>query len=1130
MLNDRSEELKSKGKQKLCNTSLFAFILLFFCQLPLHAQESSITLSVQNITLTQFFNAIEKQSNYKFMYRDIGIPTDSDVTIAVTRKPIDEVLHQILSPRSLSYSIDGIKISVTKASVKSGQKTPRQITGNVVDEKGEPIIGANISVKGTTNGTISNLDGNFNLNASEGQTLLITYLGYFAKEQTISSGSTYKIIMIENMHDLDEVVVIGYGSMKKSDLTGSVATVNNASIVQRPVASAVQGMQGRVAGVQVVQPSGAPGVEPYVRIRGSNSIQYGNDPLYVVDGFPVAAGTGLTFLNPNDIETMTILKDASATAIYGSRGANGVVVVTTKKGTSGRTHVNYEYYYGAQSVIKKLDLLNAKEFATLSRLFWSRFRKGSLISRAYKPEEIDKMGEGTDWQDAIFRSSAPVQSHNISISGGSEKTRFTMSGNYFDQDGVVINSKYQKGTVGMTVDHTANSRFKMGASIFTSYQYNQSIPYNTGGTNSCGVIDGALFAAPTLPVKYEDGTYSNQEDVWNKQGIFLSPMLQNPVQMAYERQSNSNSTRVLGNGFASYEIINGLTLKVSIGADINNRRENYYVPSYFINQKTSKGTASISQAQRINWVNENTLTYIKTIHKKHHLNALIGFTSQQERTDGLSAGSTQFVSDNTGYYNLGLGADAFFPGSSFSRWSMASFLGRINYDYDNRYLLTISARYDGSSRFGSNNKFGFFPSAAIAWRASQEAFLKEVEWLSDLKIRGSYGRTGNQEIPLYQNVQVYSQGGIAVIGNSIVPGIIPGSMVNPNLKWETTDQYDAGFDISFFNSRLTFAADYYYKKTTDLLYPVSVPRQSGYTTILKNVGSVQNQGVELSLNANLGNKDFQWNGSMNFSLNRNRVLKLGGGDRFFAPGIGGVLQPNGSAANIIMEGQPLGMFWGNIFDGLWQTEEEYEAGHMKNNTNSGPGFENYRDIDGNGVFEEGVDETIVGNPHPDFEFGFNNTFKYRHFDLSFFLNGVVGNDILNVNKIELTTQINGMNGLKIYKEAWDGPGTSNTIAKIDRHDGRSGVFANRVSTNYLEDGSFIRLRNLTLGYTLPKKAVPFLSNLRVYLSGENLFTITGYTGYDPEVSSKGNSSISPGIDMATYPSAKTYRFGVQIGF
>ncbi len=1005
----------------------------------------------------------------------------------------------------------------------------QEVRGQVTDAASLPLPGVNVVVKGSTVGTTTDVNGKYVIVVpDENAVLVFSYVGYEKTEIPTGTRTTVNVVLQVGERSLDEVIVVGYGTRKKSDLTGAVATVDSKEITQLPVDRIEQGLQGRIPGVQVTQTSGAPGGTMRVRVRGSNSIQYGNDPLYVIDGFPV--GGSSIFLNPNDVETVTVLKDASATAIYGSRGANGVIIITTKKGKSGKTQVDYDFYYGAQQVTKKLDLLNARDWATLDRQFWSVFRNGSLLSRAYTPDQINEMGAGTDWQDAIFRT-APVQSHTISFRGGNEKTQFSVSGNYFNQDGIILNSNFTKGNLGFNLEHRASERFRLGMSMAANYNRDRPIPHSTTGHDNSGVVYAALHMVPTLPVRHEDGTYSSQDKLWTETGIYANPAIQNPVEMAERSQYKNTNNRILGNLYVQYEVLPDLVARISAGTYISNSRQYSYIPSDFVVSRTTGGSASVGSGQDINWVNENTLTYKKNIAGKHHLEVLGGFTLQQETSESFSTSSRDFFTDVTGYYNIGLGTDPQFPASGVSRWSIASFLGRVNYDFENRYLLTVSARYDGSSRFGKNNRFGFFPSAAFAWRVVQEDFLSDVDWLSDLKLRTSIGVTGNQSIPLYQNLQTYSLGAPYVIGNNFVTTIVPGALVNENMKWESTKQLDAGIDIGLFRNRLTLVADYYTKTTRDLLFNVAIPRQGGYTSSLMNIGSVRNRGVELGINAVLLDHTVKWNLSGNISFNRNKVMKLADSDRFFGSSISGyMIQRNGGAGSVIMTGQPIGMFWGNIFDGLWQTEAAYKAGHMATNLNTGPGFENYRDIDGNGVFEEGLDETIIGNPHPDYEFGINNTLSYKGFDLSVFINGTQGNDILNLNLIDLTTQVNGMNGLAIYKEAWTEAGSSDRIALIDRPDGRQGTFPNRASSNYIEDGSFVRLRNFTLGYSLPLKSKTLFARARVYVAGENLLTLTRYSGYNPEVNSLGNNNTVLGVDMNAYPAAKMYRVGVQVGF
>ncbi|MCG6189532.1 TonB-dependent receptor [Maribellus maritimus] len=1112
-------------------TCLFLMIALVQVSASTYSQSARLTFKLKDVMLSEVFDQIEKDTEFRFFYESGDVDLSRKVTINADDSKIEEILNGVFNDLDISYEIFDRYIIVKKKGNQSNFEKnvvllqQKAVSGKVTDASGAPVPGVTVVVSGTSNGTVTGADGQYSLmNIQPEDKLIFSFVGMKTQEVIVGTQSTIDITMVVDAIGIEEVVAIGYGTMKKSDLTGSISSINNEKITQRGITSIDQGLQGQVSGVQIVQPNSAPGQTPIVRIRGINSIQYGNDPLWVVDGFPLSSG--ISFINPNDIESITVLKDASATAIYGARGANGVILVTTRKGQSGDTRVSYQAYYGAQNIAKKIDLMNANEWATAQRTFWDRFRNGSLIGRAFPQSEIDQMGQGTDWQDEIFRT-AIMQSHNVSVSGGNEKTTFSVSANYLNQEGIVINSEYSRGTFGINVEHKANEKFSFNANINASYEYNRSINTNAG-VNSGGVIYNALIAAPTSPVKNDDGSYFSQREYWQETGIMANINVQNPVQMAYEQASNYNRTHILNNFAGSYEIIEGLTAKVALGVDILYGRSNSYIPSYFISQTASNGSASVSTSQRFNWVNENTLTYTKQFNEVHSFTALVGFTAQQAIGETLAAGSTDFFSDITQYYDLGIGSEPTFPSSGYNRWSMASTIGRINYDYANKYLVTVSARYDGSSRFGENNRFGFFPSGALAWRVNQEEFLQDVDWMSNLKVRASYGRTGNQDIPLYQNVQLYNKIDSYVFGESSSTAVAPGALVNPDLKWETTNQYDAGVDLGIFNNLLSFTADYYYKKTNDLLFPVSVPRQGGYATVLQNIGSVENKGLELGLNVNVNKGNFSWNASGNISFNRNKVIALADADRFFGPSFGrGLVQKNGGAATVIMVGEPIGVFWGNIFDGLWQTEEEFLAGHMSENTNVGPGFENYRDIDGNGVFEEGKDETIIGNPHPDFEFGINNSFTYKNFDLSFQINGVYGNDVFNANAIELTSQVNVNNALTEYINAWDGTGTSNTMFKNDRPSGRSGTFVNRVSTQYIEDGSYVRLQNLTFGYKIP---VNLFDRFRIYVSADNLVTLTNYSGYNPEVSVMGNTSTAMGIDAGTYPIAKILRFGVQVDF
>ncbi len=1118
-----------------------------------YSQVTKISLEMRSSTVKDVLYEIESKSGFYFLFNSKLVDVERKVNIEVSNERVDRILDKLFDGYDVAYTVmeKHIIIQPSSATFPVEGKQQKNVSGKVTDSSGGPLPGVSVIVKGTTIGTVTNADGEFTLSVPpDAKILQFSFVGMKTQEIAAAGKTNFPVVMEEDAIGIEEVVAVGYGTMKKSDLTGAVGQVKESEIQRSSVTSIEQALQGKVAGVQISQNSGAPGSTMRVRIRGSNSISYGNSPLYVVDGVPINSshssgnisassyfgkdqGTSpLAFINPNDIESVSILKDASSTAIYGARGANGVIVITTKGGIEGKTDISFDSYYGIQSVSKKIDLLNAKEWATLARTFWARYRGGALISRAYTEEQIAAMGEGTDWQDAIYRN-AITQDYNLSLRGGNAKTKFLFSANYFDQEGIVINSRFRKGSARMNLDHVVNSKLSFGSTFTTSFIVDNPVANSTTGHLATSPVYSALLMVPALPVYNDDGTYATHREVWVNEGIFMKPYNQNPVQLANEMEYEKRNTRVLGDVFANYEILKDLILKVSFGADLTHTTVGTFIPSDLeisINSGTN-GSAQYLQRNIVNWLHESTLSYSKGFAEKHNLNALLGFSLQEERGDYFSASNYDFYNNSTGYYELSSGNNPQTPDSYTYKWDIVSFLGRINYDYKQKYLLTLSARYDGSSRFGANNKFGFFPSGALAWRVNEEPFLANMDKLSNLKLRASVGRTGNQDIPMYKTIQSYNTGGKYIFGGEEVTSVVPGALVNDDLRWEKTNQYDVGLDFGFFANKLNFTADFYYKKTKDLLLNVEVPRQGGYSSALKNIGSVQNKGVELSANGALQLGNVDWDITGTFSINRNKVLKLSGSEKYFGSTVSSYfIQRNSGAVSVVKEGQPLGVFWGNIFDGLWQTQEEYENGHMSADSNTGQGFEIYRDIDGNEIFEEGLDETVVGNPNPDYEFSLTNEFSYKNFDLSFYLYGMQGNDVLNVNLIEGTTQVNGVNGYAIYKQAWDGEGTSNLIPKIDRSSTRSGTYPNRVATNYIEDGSFIRLQNVTFGYTFDTSGSKFFKKARVYLAGENLHVWTDYSGYDPEVNSLGNDNTVLGVDMYAYPRARTIRLGVQATF
>lgn len=964
------------------------------------------------------------------------------------------------------------------------------------------------------------MDGRFSLDASEKDILLISYIGYMTKEVKIGKQHSLKIQLTEDTQNIDEVVVIGYGSVKKSDLTGSVSSVKTAELQQTPMTSIDQGLVGRASGVQVIPTSGMPGAVASIRVRGSSSLQGGNEPLYVIDGFPVYSGSGfgntggktqmsgLSTVNPSDIESIEILKDAAATAIYGARAANGVVLITTKSGKKGRDIISFEASFGISNVSKKIDVMNAQDYAKLvNEAYTNDGLKPYYDATALS--EIAKIGNGTDWQDEIFRGGS-TQTYQLSFSGGDEKTQYAISGNYSDQKGIVINSDFKRYSIRLNLDRKIFKNFSVGTHMTASHTISNSVATDTGGED--GTISGALRMNPIQPV-YEDELTGAYTQI-NVPGILVP----NPVATAKERKFNNATSRLLGDIYAQWEIIPDLKLKVSLGADVMYHKTNRYTPSN-IYQSGGVASAYVGVNKSINWLNENTLTWNKTFAEEHDLSLLGGFTMQKNNAEYVMGSSSNFVNDVMLYNNLGAGSVYNKPESNATQWSLMSYLARINYTLKHKYLFSVNARVDGSSRFGTNNKYGFFPSASAGWRISEEAFMEPVkEVISNLKLRASYGFTGNTEIGVYESLATLGTSNW-ILGNQLVSGFFPNKIPNPDLKWERTGQFDIGLDLGLFNNRLRITTDYYKKKTTDLLYSVAVPATSGYQTMLKNIGSIENQGYELSIESDNLTGAFSWTTAFNIAFNRNKVLELGGEEyKEMAEGDGHL--KTGSVRRLIV-GEPIGVFYGYRFDGIFQNEEE-----CKQQTSSaspiGVGLRRYKDLNGDGKVDAANDREILGDANPKFFGGLTNTFAYKGFELNVFLQYSYGNKILNYNAMELENPTGGQNAYADMVNRWTPENPSNIYPKATTNR------ALLVSDRFIEDGSYLKLKTLSLSYSFPKINLKHIQGLRLYVTGQNLLTWTKYRGYDPEVSYRGASTLEAGEDFGGYPQSRTFMFGIKL--
>jgi len=980
------------------------------------------------------------------------------------------------------------------------------IAGTVTDAATRaPLAGAQVAVQGRAGGAVTDAQGRYALrNVPAGARVVrASMLGRSAREVTVTvaAGAEARadFALAVQAVALEQVVAVGYGSQRRRDVTGAVASVQAEEIAEQPVARVDQALAGRVAGVDVITTNNQPGAQMRIRVRGGNSLTGGNDPLVVLDG---VLGADLNQVNPNDIQSIELLKDASSTAIYGARGANGVLIVTTKTGRPGETRVEYAGYYGVQDVSKRLDLLTAQQQAELINA------NPNLTLRFDNPAAL---GRGTDWQGVIFQQ-APMQSHQLSLAGGADRTRYRLSGSWLGQEGVIRTSEFDRGNLNLSLDQDVG-RFRAGTRLNYSRSQSDGVRVNNGyGSQGGTVTQTTLGFSPIVPVFKDDGTYSGP--------LVAGATVDNPLAILRERDDQTTRNYLLGNLFGEYDLLRGLTFRSSFSYRLNDRVTEQY-NSRLLLAAAGLGQANVDNVHNTDWLSENTLTLNREVGGRGNtLNLVGGVTAEREHTWGTFAQGRGFPSDQLGVDGLGLASERTLT-SSDNTVSLLSVLARANYSIGGRYILTLSGRADGASKFARNNKWAFFPSAAAAWRISEEGFMKNVHAIDDLKLRASYGVTGNQAISPYQSLAAFSNGSQYAWGtNFFTNGVIPSRLENPNLKWETTTQYDVGADMRLFDNVLAITADYYLKRTHDLLYAKQLPSHTGFTTQIQNIGSLQNRGYELGLDVNhyVGAFDVRVGG--NISVNRNEVLDLGGDQQFTAAGANNAL-PRFAGSALVKVGEPVGNYYGYVWDGIFQTAEEVAASGQ---TGARLGGDKIRDLNGDHVINE-LDRTILGNALPDYTYGLNGSVRYRAADLAFAFRGVHGNELVNLSRLSLETPGSTGNALTTVLDYWTPENHSNTMTGI-------GIAPyDAMTSRWVEDGSFLRLQNVTLGLAVPERLRGRFArrSMRVYVSAQNLFTWTDYTGYDPETSSRGNTDIELGWDDGNYPGTRTFTVGVNLG-
>lgn len=1021
-----------------------------------------------------------------------------------------------------------------------------KVSGTVTDESGQALVGVNVVIKGTSQGTITNVDGKYSITASADAQLVFNYVGYEENVQRVGNRTVINVTMKESAKSLEEVVVVGYGQIRKKDLTGSVASFGADKLKDRPYGNALQSLSGQVSGVQITQSQGAPGLAPSIKVRGASSINAGTTPLYVIDGIPledntIRTGDGsssssnmefnrnpLNNINPNDIESIEVLKDASSAAIYGSRGANGVVIITTKQGKAGKTKVDVSYEYGISNVNRRIEVMNAKEWMDFEiaarNNTWATILKSNpnavrgnntkIPVEFSDPVWLERIGNGTDWQDVLFRT---AHSHNVqlSASGGTEKTQFMISGGYLNSQGVVDQNEYDRITLRSNIKHKVNEKLNLGMNVGLTRTNDAS--FGTAGKSDA--VSLSVQSAPIFPLYVETGSlgFKDPNSIWNtfvKYGF----QLWHPYSLTREMTKKKITNVTTANTFAEWNILKGLTFKSALNANLE---DSHYSSYWNEGQKWGysgwvNATGNFITMQSFNWVWENTLNFNRTFGNDHVVSGLVGYTAQEQRIDYSNMTSGSFPNDMVKTLNAGKVTSG---STSATEWSLLSYLARATYSYKDKYLAAATIRADGCSRFGTNNRWGYFPSASLAWRIKEEEFMNSLNWLDNLKLRLSYGETGNNQIPNYGSVGLLGYSSY-VSGTNVVQGIYTNTFPDRGLKWEKTAQTNFGLDGSVFNQRLNLTLDVYYSRTRDLLLNVPIPALTGFQSTLTNIGELENKGVEFSFNSKNLVGDFTWTTDFNISANRNKVLKLGAND---AP----IILNVNDALSKTEVGQPIGNYYGYIFDGVIMNQAELDSKAYPVWPGSEPGDPKVRDVNGDDKIDAN-DRTILGNYQPDFSWGMTNTFGYKGIELAVMLTGIQGAEIMNQHSRFLKSFNGDRNAYKYVTNYWKSD-TDPGNGKINKPRVTQNTVQSLSSSYWVEDGSFVRIKNIRLGYNLPSNIANKIkiSGMKLYVNMENVYVFSDYSNYDPEGSTY-QAGVLVGFDYGAYPNPFVATAGITI--